>query len=171
MTEALLVVDMLKDFLHEKGSLYIGNANSIVQNVSSRLNEWRSLKKPVIYIVDSHRPNDSEFNMFPPHCLSGDWGEEIVEELAPQKEDYLIRKRRYSAFFGTDLDLTLRELGIKKIELTGVVTQICILYTAADARMLHYDVTVRKSCVGSFDEEAHNFALKEMEKTLGVKVL
>ncbi len=62
-------------------------------------------------------------------------------------------------------------MGITDLELTGVCTQICILYTAADARMRQYNVSVRKECVESFDEEAHLFALKEMENTLGVKVI
>jgi nicotinamidase-related amidase len=67
--------------------------------------------------------------------------------------------------------LTLRELNVTELELAGVCTQICVLYTAADARMLNYDVTVRRECVASFDPEAHEFALKEMERTLGVKVI
>ena len=106
-----------------------------------------------------------------PHCLAGKAGAEVIDELTPQKGDYIIYKRRYSAFFCTDLDLTLRELGVTEIELVGVCTQICVLYTAADARMLNYDVTVQKEYVDSFDKKAHDFALSEMEKTLGVKVL
>lgn len=171
MSEAFLVIDMLHDFLKQDGALSIGDSTQIIRNVQERLEKWRSGKKPVIYIMDRHLPNDAEFNMFPPHCLAGERGAEIVAELSPRKEDILIFKRRYSAFFGTDLDLTLRELGAKALELTGVCTQICVLYTAADARMLSYAVTVRKDCVASFDAEAHEFALKEMKKTLGVKVL
>lgn len=172
MARALLVIDMLRDFLEEKGALYIGDSGSkVIQNVAGRVKEWRKTKDPVIYILDRHLPQDAEFKMFPPHCLEGEWGGEVVDELKPQKGDYLIYKRRYSAFFGTDLDLTLRELGITELELAGVCTQICVLYTAADARMLQYGVTVCRDCVASFDAEAHEFALKEMEKTLGVKVV
>ncbi len=170
MAKALLIIDMLNDFLETDGALSIGESQEIIQNVSSRVKEWRTDGNPVIYIVDRHLPQDSEFEMFPPHCLAGERGGEIVGELTPQEGDFVIHKRRYSAFFGTDLDLTLRELGVRELELAGVCTQICILYTAADARMLNYDVTVRKDCVASFDEEAHAFALNEMEKTLGVTV-
>lgn len=172
MNSALLIIDMLRDFLDEKGSLYIGAAAGVVlQNVRARLQAWRREGKPVIYIMDSHLKQDPEFEMFPVHCLAGEWGGEIVDALAPSAEDILIPKRRYSAFYGTDLDLTLRELGVQELELAGVCTQICVLYTAADARMRHYKVTVRKNCVASFDQEAHAFALQEMEKTLGVKVV
>lgn len=170
MSKALLIIDMLRDFLEQDGVLCIGDGQDIIQNVSRRLKAWRGQNDPVIYIMDRHLPHDAEFDMFPPHCLVGEWGGEVVDDLSPRQGDYLIYKRRYSAFFGTDLDLTLRELGVTELELTGVCTQICVLYTAADARMRHYDVTVRKDCVASFDEAAHEFALKEMEGTLGVKV-
>ena len=170
MRKAILVIDMLRDFLEQGGALCIGDSQEIVQNVSSRLQEWRMHKDPVIYIMDRHLPHDAEFRMFPPHCLAGEWGGEVVDDLAPGQGDYLVYKRRYSAFFGTDLDLILRELGVTELELTGVCTQICVLYTAADARMRHYEVTVRENCVASFDEAAHEFALKEMKTTLGVKI-
>jgi len=168
---ALLVIDMLRDFLDEDGALSIGDAKQIIRNVAKRTEEWRASGNPVIYILDRHLPDDAEFKMFPPHCLAGERGGEVVDELAPREGDIRIYKRRYSAFFGTDLDLTLRELGVTEVELAGVCTQICVLYTAADARMLNYEVTVRRECVASFDEKAHEFALQEMEKTLGVKVL
>lgn len=169
--DAVLVIDMLRDFIEKDGALCIGDSEQVRTKVAERIEQYRAQEKPVIYIVDRHLPNDAEFDMFPPHCLEGEWGGEVIPEIAPQKDDYIIPKRRYSAFFGTDLDLTLRELEIKQLELVGVCTQICVLYTAADARMLNYDVTVRKNCVDSFDRDAHEFALKEMESTLGVKVL
>jgi nicotinamidase-related amidase len=170
MVKALLIIDMLKDFLEREGALCIGDTKNIVANLSSRLQEQRAQGGPVIYIMDRHRPGDAEFEMFPPHCLAGARGGEVVDELAPREGDFMVYKRRYSAFFGTDLDLTLRELGVTELELAGVCTQICVLYTAADARMLNYKVTVRSDCVASFDPEAHEFALKEMAKTLGVTV-
>ena len=171
MKKALLVIDMLNDFLEKDGALCIGDSEHIIQNVSSRIREYRSNGDPIVYIMDRHLPQDAEFKMFPPHCIAGERGAEVVDELAPREGDFQVYKRRYSAFFGTDLDLTLRELGVTELELVGVCTQICVLYTAADARMLNYNITVRKECVASLDEDAHAFALKEMEKTLGVKVL
>ncbi len=171
MSRALLVIDMLNDFIDKKGALFIGNTEEIMKNVSSRLQKWQAQGDPIIYIMDRHLPGDAEFKMFPPHCLCGEWGSRVIESLAPREKDFQIYKRRYSAFYGTDLDLTLRELGVTELELAGVCTQICILYTAADARMRQYDVTVRKNCVASFDVKAHEFALIEMAETLGVKVI
>lgn len=170
--KALLVIDMLNDFINPEGALYIGAAaGKVVPVVRSRLEEYRKNKDLVIFICDRHRSGDLEFEMFPPHCLEGGSGAAVIDELAPLPEERLIYKRRYSAFFGTELDLTLRECGISELELTGVVTNICVLYTAADARMHNYRVTVDAAAVAGIREENHRFALQEMKNTLGVTVL
>ena len=125
----------------------------------------------VVYLTDNHLPNDAEFAMFPPHALVGTKGAEVVPELAPANGDVVITKRRYSGFFGTDLDITLRERGVDTLRLVGDCTNICVLYTAADARNLGYAVEVLQDAVTSFDEEAHRDALRELEKTLGATIL
>jgi len=169
--KALLVIDMLNDFIKPDGALYIGEeAGRVTKEIETILSNARREGMPIIYICDNHRADDAEFNMFKAHCVRGTKGAEIVEELAPQPGDYIIPKRRYSAFFGTDLDATLREMGVSELVLVGVCTNICVLYTAADARMLNYEVTVVKNGVASFSREAHEFALSEMENTLGVKL-
>lgn len=170
--KALLVVDMLVDFIDPQGALYIGAAaNELTSAVKERLTDSRSEKDLVIYICDRHLSDDREFEMFPPHSLEGAGGAEIVKALEPLPTERVIYKRRYSAFFGTDLDLSLREKEITEIELVGCVTNICILYTAAEARMLNYSVSVPEKAVASFDPEAHRFALQEMKNTLGVKLI
>lgn len=170
--EALLVVDMLYDFVDPNGVLYCGKAaSSIIPFVKEEIERQRGARDPIIYICDRHRNDDPEFELFPPHCIAGSRGAEVYEPLAPRPEDHIVYKRRYSGFFGTDLDLLLRELKITKIKVVGVCTNICVLYTVADARMRSYEVLVDSRGVASFDEEAHSWALKEMEKTLGAKVV
>jgi len=170
--KALLIVDMLFDFINPKGSLYIGStAQDIIPEVKNSLEKYRSEGDLVIYLCDHHLEDDREFEMFPPHSLQGSGGAEIIADLAPLPHERVIYKRRFSAFFGTDLDLTLRDKGISEIELVGVCTNICILYTAALARMLSYRVSVPVKAVASFDQEAHNFALQEMKNTLGVNLI
>ena len=169
--KAVLVFDMLEDFLAEEGTLYIGPAAKNVRlKVEERVKEARREGHPIFFICDSHLPQDKEFEMFPPHCIQGEKGAQVVSEISPLSHERLIFKRRYSGFFGTDLDLSLRELGVRRLELAGVCTQICVLYTAADARSLGYEVELYRDAVASFDEEAHRFALNEMEKTLGVEI-
>lgn len=170
--KALIVIDMLRDFIEPDGKLYIGpTAEKVTQAISEEIKKARSSGWPIIYLCDTHSEDDPEFQMFPPHCVIGTPGVEVVDELKPGPGDKIIPKRRYSGFFQTDLDLTLRELDIDEVVLVGVCTNICNLYTAADARMLNYKVTAPRDCMSSFDEAAHGFALKEMEQTLGVKVV
>ncbi len=172
MTRALLVVDMIEDFVHEGGALYCGTSMAkIVPVIQQELARARGAGQPVIYITDNHLRDDAEFQIFPPHAIAGTKGAQIVPELAPAKGDVVIPKRRYSGFFGTDLDITLRERGVDTVRLVGDCTNICVLYTAADARNLGYAVEVVREAVTSFDEEAHRDALRELERTLGAKIV
>src|SRR5438477_11719222 len=143
----------------------------ILPLVKREIARSRAAGEPVVYLTDNHLPTDAEFQMFPPHALAGTKGAEIVPEVAPLKGDVVIPKRRYSGFFGTDLDITLRERGVDTLRLVGDCTNICVLYTTADARNLGYAVEVVEKGVTSFDEEAHRDALRELEKTLGAKIL
>ena len=172
MKRALVVVDMIEDFVHEGGALYCGpSMERIVPVIQKEVARARAAAEPVVYLTDNHLSADAEFQVFPPHAIAGTKGAEIVPELAPEQGDLVIPKRRYSGFFGTDLDITLRERGVDTLRLVGDCTNICVLYTAADARNLGYAVEVLESGVTSFDEEAHRDALRELEKTLGAKVL
>ncbi len=172
MRRALLVIDMIEDFAHAGGALYCGPSMSrIIPVIEREIDRARAAGEPVVYLKDDHLPDDAEFAMFPPHAIAGTKGAEIIPELAPTNGDVVIPKRRYSGFFGTDLDITLRERGVDALRLVGDCTNICVLYTAADARNLGYAVEVVKDGVTSFDEEAHLDALRELEKTLGAKIV
>ncbi len=172
MKRALVVVDMIEDFVHEGGALYCGpSIGRIVPVIQRELARARAAGEAVVYLTDNHLPADAEFQMFPPHAIVGTKGAEIVPELAPAPGDVVIPKRRYSGFFGTDLDITLRERGVDTLRLVGDCTNICVLYTTSDARNLGYAVEVVEDGVTSFDEEAHRDALRELEKTLGAKLV
>lgn len=169
---ALVVIDMIEDFAHEGGALYCGPSMArIIPVIKAEIDRARSAGEPVVYLTDAHMPDDAEFQIFPPHAIVGTKGAQVVPELAPTAADVVIPKRRYSGFFGTDLDITLREKGVDTLRLVGDCTNICVLYTAADARTLGYAVEVLEDGVTSFDAEAHRDALRELEKTLGAKVI
>lgn len=168
MRRALLVIDMIEDFAHEGGALYCGaSMERIIPVIQREIARARTGGEPVVHLTDNHLPDDAEFQTFPPHAIVGSKGAEIIAELAPSPADVVIPKRRYSGFFGTDLDITLRERGVDTLRLVGDCTNICVLYTAADARNLGYAVEVVQDGVTSFDERAHDDALRELEKTLG----
>ena len=163
---------MIHDFADPTGALYCGPSMPKVVEVTAReLARARSAAEAVVYLTDDHLPDDAEFQMFPPHAIHGTRGAQVIPQLAPATDEVVIPKRRYSGFFGTDLDITLREKGVDTLRLVGDCTNICVLYTAADARNLGYAVEVVRDGVTSFDLEAHADALRELEKTLGAKIV
>lgn len=168
---ALLIIDMLNDFLEEGGSLVVPGAKGIVPRIKWLLEEAREQGIPVIYITDSHREDDREFHYWPPHAISDTWGGQIIDELAPRAGEYIIPKRRYSAFFGTDLDTLLREMDVKKVYLAGVLTNICVYATALDASMRNYQVAVFKDAVASLSEETDDFIFRQLEEVLKAELL
>ncbi len=108
---------------------------------------------------------------WPPHAVRGTKGAEVIDELTPEEMDPVIAKTSYSAFLQTGLDGLLQSLKVEHLTLTGCVTNICILYTAYDAVVRGYDVTVPAKCVANLDPSDGAFALKQMSDVLGVKVV
>ena len=167
MANAVLVIDMLKGFLEEGYPLYCGDrARRIIPNIQGLLERELKHSSKVFFICDHHDPDDPEFKMFPPHCIEGTPQAEVIPELAEYQGE-LIPKKRYSAFFGTQLEAKLKTLKPEKLIVCGVYTDICVLHTVADARNRDWEVEVPVDCVASFDDRAHQFALQHMEKILG----
>ena len=170
MANAVLVVDMLRGFLEEGHPLYIGaESRRIIPNIQRLLEQELSQGSKVFFICDHHDPDDLEFKMFPPHCIEGTVEAEVIPELAKYPGE-IIPKKRYSGFFGTELEAKLKELKPEKIIVCGVLSNICVMHTVASARNRDYQVEVPIDCVASPDKAAHEFALEHMEKVLGAKL-
>ena len=124
---------------------------------------------PVIFIQEVHRPDLVDFGREldgdeDVHCLEDDPNTAIaVEQTGFRPDDYLIKKRRYSAFFGTDLEILLRGLKVDSLLLCGGLTDVCVHYTFVDAHQSDYFCRVVEDCVGGSSEEAHEASLRAME--------
>ena len=170
MADAVLVIDMLRGFLEKGYPLYCGDeVRCIIPNIQRLLEQVIGRGSRVFFICDHHDPDDLEFEMFPPHCIEGTAEAEVIPELSRYPGE-VIPKKRYSGFFGTTLEEKLNQLKPDKVIVCGVLTNICVLHTVADARNRDYKVEVPVDCVASPDEEAHRFALEHMEKVLGAKL-
>ena len=170
---ALLVIDMLNDFVLQGAPLEVPETRDILPALQKRLAAARRAGWPVIFVCDAHAPDDSEFSRmgWPPHAVAGTAGAQVVAELAPEADEWLVTKTAYSGFFGTDLDAVLKKLQLENLVLTGCVSNICVLYTAADAVMRGYQVEVPTGCVASINEEDGAFAYRQMRDVLGVQVI
>ena len=149
---AVLVIDMLNDFCLPGGAMVLPGYESLLAPQLRVMEAARETGAPVIYVVDSHRPGvpgDREFAKRTPHCIEGTWGAQVIDELAPQEGDHVVIKRRFSGFYDTDLDLTLRDLRIEHAVAMGVVTNICVRSTVHDAFFRGYGVVVPEDCVAA----------------------
>ena len=169
--KALIIVDMLNDFVDEAGALYCGEtARAIVPFVKERLLTSRRNGDLVIFLKDSHDESDKEFERFPKHCVEDTRGSEIIAELAPEPQEKIIPKKRFSGFFGTNLENILETGGIIEVEVVGVCTSICVMDTVGGLANRDYPITVPIKGVADFDAEFHEFALKRMKQTYGADV-
>lgn len=170
--EALLIIDMLNDFVLEGAPLEVPDTRKVISTIKKEIERARSEDKPVIYVCDSHEPDDKEFKRFgwPPHAVKGTMGAKIVKELEPQERDIIIEKTTYSGFYNTKLEETLRSLGVDSLRLTGCVTHICIMFTASDATLRGYNVTVVKNGVAGLSQEDHEAGLRIMKNVMGAKI-
>jgi ureidoacrylate peracid hydrolase len=113
------------------------------------------------------RPDDALFKKRIPHCLMDTWGAQPVDALHRAPTDIVVPKRRYSAFFATDLDLLLRERTIATVVVTGVVTNICVRSTVHDAFFLGYEVVVPVECVAATTPQAQATSLYDIDTHYG----
>ncbi|UWQ20972.1 cysteine hydrolase family protein [Jannaschia sp. W003] len=124
---------------------------------------------PVVFVQEVHRPSGVDFGREldgaeDVHCLEGEPGTEIArEEMGFRAGDHVVPKRRYSAFFGTDLEILLRGLRVDTLLLCGGLTDVCVHYTFVDGHQSDYHCRVIEDCVAGSSEAAHEAALRAME--------
>lgn len=159
-TTAVIVVDMQNDFVAPGAALQSQMAHDLVPRLAETLDNCRQLGMRVIYTAHLHRPDGSDMGLFddlyPPIAdrsalIDGTPGGDIFAPLAPKPGEHVIKKPRYSAFFGTTMDITLREWGIKTVIISGTTTENCCHATARDAMFHNYRVVFLSDGTGTFD--------------------
>ncbi len=169
---ALLVIDMLKDFIEEGGALYCGGASrAIIPFVKEKIEEFRKKGDPVIFIMDSHRPDDPEFGLFGKHCIENTEGAKLGGGIQSRDKDFIVKKTTYDGYYNSNLGKVLEENSIKDVYLVGVCTSICVMETAGSLAKRGYNVAVFRDGVADFDKDAHEFALKRMKALYGAEVI
>jgi nicotinamidase-related amidase len=169
--KALIVIDMLNDFVDPRGALYCGeSARAIIPAVRRLMEDFSQRGDLIVVVKDTHRDDDPEFRMFPPHAVRGTWGGAVIPELPVLQNAQVLEKTRYSAFFGTPLENILKEYAPDEVWVVGVCTSICVMDTVGDLRNRDYTVVVPSEAVADFDPEFHTFALKRMERVYGAAV-
>ena len=166
---ALLVIDIQQeDFKQMREDNMHDPQWDCIRNAKRVLDVFRARKLPVIQIREVHRPDMVDFGRELDgsegiHCMEDSPDSDYAQLTYPIKGEYLISKRRYSAFFGTDLEILLKGLHVDTLYLIGGLTDVCIHYTAVDAHQHDYHIKVVTDAVAGSSQEAHAYALRAIQ--------
>jgi nicotinamidase-related amidase len=158
---ALLIIDMINAFDFDGADRMLPRAHQAARAIAALKQRARSAGTAVVYVNDNFGRWRSDFRQILEHCLHSP-GRQIAELLAPEKEDYFVLKPKHSGFQFTTLDVLLEHLGAEQLILTGVAGNFCVLFTAHDAYMRDYRLTVPADCVASLTEENDRYAMAHM---------
>ena len=167
----LLIIDMLSDWKFPDAEKLVGGALAVAPRIAALKGRCRRAGLPVIYANDNHGRWRSDLRQVVDAARrSGGDGGRIAELLAPDPEDYFVLKPKHSAFHATPFELLLRHLQVGTLWLTGVSSDQCVLYSAADARMNDHAVVVPRDCVATQGDARNDAVLRYFEDVLGLEV-
>jgi nicotinamidase-related amidase len=167
----LIVVDIQRGYgmsAEEMGITLMNGASQMISRAERLVEAARAAGIPIVFFQEAHRPGGVDFGRELDgdegiHCVEGDPGTELWPTLTPQDGEYNIAKRRYSCFFGTDLEILLKGLRASTLILIGGLTDVCIHYTFADGHQHDYHMRVVNDCVIGSSEARHLASLSAME--------
>ncbi|MCL8000052.1 cysteine hydrolase [Brucella sp. 21LCYQ03] len=168
---AVIVVDMINEFCKPGGKMVLPGYEILVPPQLAVIENAREHHIPIFWVHDVHRKNmrrEREFLKRSPHSEEGSWGTEIVSELKAREDDIHITKRRYSSFYQTDIHLALKDMLIEQVIVFGVVTNICVRSTVADAFFEGYEVLVPQDCCAATGAREQASSLYDIATHFGV---
>ncbi|MEG8223272.1 cysteine hydrolase [Sphingomonas sp. HH69] len=163
----MLILDMVNCFDFEGAEDLLSHAISAAHRINQLRQEFRQRGWPVVYVNDNFGEWRSEASELVARALERD--NPVTELLKPARDEYFIIKPRFSGFYATNLPVLLPKLGVSKLVLGGVATDICVLFTAADAHMREYDLWVPKDAVAAENDERGRWALEIMVQSMGAE--
>jgi nicotinamidase-related amidase len=166
---ALLVVDMLNPYEHDDADALAASVGEIVAPLADLIARAREDDVDLIYVNDNYGDFAATRHELVRRALDGRHPQ-LIEPLVPPSDVAFLQKVRHSAFYGTPLDHLLRQRGIAQVILTGQVTEQCILYSALDAYVRHYEVCVVRDAVAHIDAELGAAALRMMERNMRARL-
>jgi nicotinamidase-related amidase len=164
---ALLLIDVINDLDFPEANQLLRQARPMARKLLRLKERAKKAGVPVIYVNDNFGRWQSDFRKQVQHCLrENSRGHEIVSLLKPDENDYFVLKPKHSGFFSTTLETLLRYLRSKKLILTGIAGNFCVLFTANDAYMRDYDLIIPSDCTVSNTAAENREALTLMKKFL-----
>ena len=158
-TSALLVIDMQEFFLDPCSPTFTCGGPAILSTVKEMIDAFRASRRPVIFTKHVHHPGNLDSGImgwwWKGMCVEGSPESEIHRDIAPLAGEKVVSKHRYSAFYGTDLEIVLRCLKIEDLVISGILTNLCCESTARDAYFRDFRVFIPADGTASINEEMH----------------
>jgi nicotinamidase-related amidase len=164
---ALLIIDMINCFDFEGADLLKPRALAAARNILALRAEMECIGAPIIYVNDNFGEWHSERSRLVERALKQD--NPIAQLLMPREDDYFVIKPQFSGFYATNLPVLLPKLGASRLILTGIATDICVLFTAADAHMRDYPLWIPEDAVAAEDAAHGRWALEIMAHSMGAE--
>lgn len=176
--EALLIIDMSNDFVHDEGGLTAGKpAQEIVPEIGRKADQFLENGNVVAVCMDAHEEHDPHFEVWPRHNVKGTWGQALYGALhewyEQHKEDarvLYVPKPDYDAFYETDLHKRLQEHGVQRVHITGACTDICDFLTAHGAYARGYETVAYDQATATFTGN-HDTFLKQMKAVFKTEIV
>jgi nicotinamidase-related amidase len=161
----VIIVDMLEDSFREPRNKD-REEEKIVQPMKNFLGRCRTLSIPVIFANDSFLREDFIFKgKLKPYAIRGTAGADVLHDLGPEPGDIVLPKRRFSAFFKTDLDQTLRTYGLDTVVIGGINTHVCVIATAIDAICHDFHTILLEDLCAAARREHHDSTLSNHRRS------
>jgi nicotinamidase-related amidase len=168
---ALILIDVINDFEFPRGDELFAQALPIAGRIRALKTRTHNVGMPAVYVNDNFGRWRSNFAELVKHCTDDDVrGRPFVQQLVPAPHDYFVLKPKHSGFYQTPLELLLKHFGTKRLILTGVSTNSCVLFTASDAYMRDMELVVPQDCVAACNAHEHTFALEQMKSMLKAEI-
>jgi nicotinamidase-related amidase len=162
---ALIVTDVLNPYDHPDAEKLAASAEEAVEPLRRLIAAAREAGVDVIYVQDNHDDWNSSRSELAEQALAGE-RPDLVEPVLPDPDDSFVHKLRHSVFYATPLEHLLRERDVGRVILAGQVTEQCILYSALDARIRDYDITIARDAVAHIHADLAEAALRMIELNL-----
>ena len=161
----------LQNDIKEGGALPCKRFYTLFQPLQNFYHRIRELQIPIIYLCDSHqRGKDKELEIWCDHMIEGTYGEKIIDELTPEKQDYVLKKRFFNGFVQTGLQKLLIDLKASRLIFTGWRTHVCVAQTAIEAFHRNYQVLIAVDGVNSTTRQEHEFGIGLMGANYGFEM-
>ena len=162
---ALLIVDVINDLDFPEAKQLARFIPALADKIARLKRRARVAKVPVIYVNDNFGRWRSDFRALIEHCHKGKT-RLLIEQLYPEQADYFVLKPKHSGFFSSTLETLLRYLGVRRLIITGIAGNFCVLFTANDAYMRDYELSIPSDCVISNTAKENKEALQLMKRYL-----